>query len=151
MLGLSELVATLRIDTRDLIATVVAVYPRDTETGSRDAVGELLDRLTSRAAPALAEAVYRLMWSQIAFLVVGGNVGDLQHEVSAAILDCTDSRLEVRTLIFPLPDNPEQRLNLLDQALGELSSRRNFGSTEIDDVRRLKDSGLDAGETNERE
>ena len=134
--------SALRADPEDQTLVVLAVYPKDSDTGLRDEQGELVERLAEDLLAAGAGRGYRLMWSQIGLLFRGQDGGQIQDRVAATVSGRADEQLEVRAVLVPVRGTADERVVLLDAILGELSSRRNFGSAEIAGATRMVDSRI---------
>jgi hypothetical protein len=133
---LDSLVAHLsRISAGQTLA-VVGVYPAKGETGHLDRQGEIIESVWDALEPILpAASAYRVMWAQVAVVVGSNDLEQVAGAVSTAIRQCGDESVELRAVAVLL--QPRDAVETLDKVLGELSSRRNFGSEAIGIARRL--------------
>jgi hypothetical protein len=138
--NLHDMAAALRNEPADVVVAVLAVYPKGVDTGLLPEQGAFTERLLARVRSGVEVSRYRIMWSQVGFFIRGTNVDEFQRAIAEGISECRDRRLEVRTVIFPLRGALDERVARLDDAQGELSSRRNFGSGGLRGVQRLVDS-----------
>ena len=132
MRNLDALVTALRQGTTEAVLAVIAGYPRHAETGQRDVQGEVIESIARELLAAGAADGYRVMWSQVALLFGGRDVTQVKTMVVEVLAGAGDERVEVRTIVLPLGGALDDRVPLLDAALGELSSRQNFGSARLE-------------------
>jgi hypothetical protein len=142
MQELHDLMSALREEAEDQTLVVLAVYPKASDTGLRDEQGALVERLAEDLLAAGAGRVYRVMWSQIGLVFRGQDAGQIQDRVVATVSRRADERLEVRAVLVQVRGTADERVALFDAMLGELSSRRNFGSAEIAGATRMVDSRI---------
>ena len=137
MTAIAELVCALSLNRESRVVIAVAAYPRDGWTGELAKIEQLLSRVLSLLT-AHGGRSFRIMHGQGVALLEGG--GDAASIVQDAIASCVAPEVEVRALIVHVTGS--RNAEWLDDLLGDLSVRGNFGRFYQQHVTRLKDGHL---------
>ena len=136
MTAIAELVCALSLNRESRVVIAVAAYPRDGWTGELAKIDQLLSRVLSLLT-AHGGRSFRIMHGQGVALMEGVDAASI---VQDAIASCVAPEVEVRALIVHVTGS--RNAEWLDDLLGDLSVRGNFGRFSQEHVTRLKDGRL---------
>jgi hypothetical protein len=134
MLRIADLVSELESNCGSRLLVAVAVYPRNSCTGELDRIDQVLTRILCILSENGGET-FRVMHGQAVALICTRH--DDVAFVKEACLSCGAEDVEVRSLIVPFRDSRDA--DWLDDLLGDLSARSNFGTFSREAVTRLID------------
>ena len=137
MTAITELVCALSLNRESRVVIAVAAYPRDGWTGELEKIDQLLSRVLSLLT-AHGGRSFRIMHGQGVALMEGE--GDAALIVQDAMASCVSPEVEVRALMVPITGS--RNAEWLDDLLGDLSVRGNFGRFSQEPVTRLIDGRL---------
>jgi hypothetical protein len=107
------------------VVVLIATYPRGGETGALEEQGALIEAIANKAVEGQFGATgYRLLWTECAILFENTEIDTVVRFMRDSFAKVTNPHVEVRAII--VADNVTRRR--LDEALEELSSRRNFNA-----------------------
>lgn len=115
---------------------VVAAYPRDSHTGLLSEIGTSLDLMEEGLSRHLGGLHYRLLHGISLILLPHESVDCAQH-VQAICRRASTSLVETRTLMLQI-ESPRSE-EWLDELIGDLSLRSNFGNFSREKLSRLID------------
>jgi hypothetical protein len=136
---LEQLVVRLRRLSAVHLLSVVAAYPVRGETGQLDKQGEVIQCLWEELRRAFSQAAFcRVMWAQLVMLAPEHELDPADEEVRNVVKHCRCAELELRAVTLLL--EPRDATMMLHKSLGELSSRRNFGTEKLGRAKRSIES-----------
>ncbi|MGC4067257.1 MAG: hypothetical protein QM784_21970 [Polyangiaceae bacterium] len=131
---IAELVSELAANREDRVLVAIAAYPRFGWTGELERIGQVVSR-TLALLPEDGDRSFRVMHNQGVVLMRAR--GDILLRIQDVNATCSVQEVEVRALIAQFTGGRDA--DWLDELLGDLSVRGNFGRFSMEPVVRLID------------
>lgn len=112
-----------------LVIVVIAVEPKHSPIGELEKKGEWIKSTWHLSLSVIPEAEgCRLSWNIIFFAIANQSIASVEDRFQEILNSSGNTDLESFCILHKAIGSPNDKLKQLDDMLGEVSSKRNFGS-----------------------
>jgi hypothetical protein len=118
-----------RFEDTPVTIIVVAIETKRAPTGKLEKKGDWVKSLWHLALSIFSEAEgCRLSWNTVFFVIANQKIESIRGRLQQILMDLRDQDLESLCILSEASGTPSDKLKRLDDMLGEVSLKRNFGS-----------------------